>query len=73
MRNVQTRAYGFLALAMIIAGSAVVAGKCMVAAMPVFLAAELGISVSLLILLPLSFLRRHGQPKLDGKTHVALL
>ena len=72
MRNVQTRAYGFLALAMIIAGSAVVAGKCMVAAMPVFLAAELGISVSLLILLPLSFLRRHGQPKLDGKTHVAL-
>ena len=37
---------------MSIAGSAVVAGKCMVASMPVFLAAELGIFVSLLILLP---------------------
>ena len=49
------------------------AGKCMVASMPVFLAAELGIFVSLLILLPLAFRQRRGPWKTDGKTHLALL
>lgn len=58
---------------MSIAGSAVVVGKCMVASMPIFLAAELGIFVSLLILLPLAFRQRHGPWKTDGKTHLALL
>ena len=45
----------------------------MVASMPVFLAAELGIFVSLLILLPLAFRQRRGPWKTDGKTHLALL
>ena len=50
-----TVAYVYLSLAMLIAGSAVVAGKIMVERMPVFLAAELGLLVSLLVLLPLTF------------------
>ena len=73
MKNKRIKAYLFLATAMSIAGSAVVAGKCMVASMPIFLAAELGIFVSLLILLPLAFRQRHGPWKTDGKTHLSLL
>lgn len=69
----QMRAYFFLAMAMSIAGSAVVAGKLMVSTMPVFLAVELGILVSLLFLLPLAAVRRHRHGLPDGKTHLVLL
>jgi len=67
------QAYIFLAMAMSIAGSAVVAGKFLVSSIPVFLATELGIFVSLLILLPLAYLRSGKQTRLDGRTHLLLL
>lgn len=67
------QSYVFLALAMTIAGSAVVAGKLMITAIPVFLAAEMGLSVSLLILLPLAYLQRREQTRLDVRTHCILL
>ena len=71
--NRQVRAYIFLALAMSIAGSAVVVGKYMVSAMPVFLAAELGILTSLMFLLPPVLLGRQKRERLDRKTHLILL
>lgn len=67
------QSYVFLALAMSIAGSAVVVGKFMVSTIPIFLAAEMGISASLLILLPLAYLRRREQTRLDARTHYILL
>lgn len=57
---------------MTIAGSAVVAAKLMVSAVPVFWAAELGIGVGLFLLLPLA-LREPNRPKLDSRTHRLLL
>lgn len=69
----QTQSYVFLALAMSIAGSAVVVGKIMVSSIPVFLAAEMGLFASLLILLPLAYLRRREQARLDVRTHCILL
>ena len=66
------RAYCFLTLAMGIAGSAVVAGKVLVAGVPVFLAAELGVLVSLVFLWPPLLLGRSDRAPLDAKTHLVL-
>lgn len=71
--NKTLMAYIYLALAMAIAGSAVVAGKLMVATLPVFLAAELGLAVGLVFLLPLTFLLRRESLQLDLKTNLSLL
>lgn len=60
-----------LALAMSIAGSAVVAGKLLVGRLPVFLAAELGLGVGLLTMLP-QLLARHENAPLGGRTHATL-
>ena len=68
-----SRAYVFLALAMSIAGSAVVVGKMMVASLPIFLAAWLGILVSLFFLLPLLWRDRNLLSNLDKRTHLVLL
>lgn len=69
----QMQSYVFLALAMSIAGSAVVVGKLMVSDLPVFLAAELGIAASLLFLLPVALVQRKRQARLDRRTHCVLL
>lgn len=61
-----------LALAMSIAGSAVVAGKLLVGKLPVFLAAELGLGVGLLVMLPQLFARCETAP-LGGRTHATLV
>lgn len=71
--SAQLRAYTHLALAMCIAGSAVVAAKIMVATMPVFLAAELGILASLAVQLPLTFLYYREHIPRDSVTHLHLL
>lgn len=67
------RAYVYLSLAMVIAGTAVVAGKLLISGLPVFLAAELGLMVSLLILLPLAVFKSRGRPKLSFKDHWLLM
>ena len=72
-RTRQIRGCACLALAMSIAGSAVVAGKLIVSSLPVFLAAELGLLASLTVLLPLLFCRYPSPFRLDGKTHLILL
>ena len=70
-RRTQWLAWVCLALAMSIAGSAVVAGKLLVGSLPVFLAAELGLGAGLLIMLPLLRLRRENGG-LDRRTHATL-
>ena len=70
-RRAQWLAWVCLALAMSIAGSAVVAGKLLVGSLPVFLAAELGLGAGLLIMLPLLRLRRENGG-LDRRTHATL-
>ena len=70
-RSRQWLAWICLALAMSIAGSAVVAGKLLVGSLPVFLAAELGLGAGLLIMLPLLWLRKE-KGVLDRRTHVTL-
>ena len=71
VRSKQWLAWMYLALAMSIAGSAVVAGKLLVGSLPVFLAAELGLSAGLLIMLPMLWLRKETGG-LDRRTHVTL-
>ena len=70
-RSRQWLAWICLALAMSIAGSAVVAGKLLVSSLPVFLAAELGLGAGLLIMLPMLRLRRENG-RLDRRTHATL-
>ena len=70
-RRKQWLAWMYLALAMSIAGSAVVAGKLLVGSLPVFLAAELGLGAGLLIMLPMLWLRKEGGA-LDRRTHATL-
>ena len=70
-RSRQWLAWICLALAMSIAGSAVVAGKLLVGSLPVFLAAELGLGAGLLIMLPMLWLRRETGG-LDRRTHATL-
>ncbi|OXS28533.1 MAG: hypothetical protein BCS36_10270 [Desulfovibrio sp. MES5] len=70
--NRQMKAYCYLAMAMAIAGSAVVAGKIIVSDIPIFLGAELGIAFSLPFLL-FPALRRHKTTwPSDRKTHIIL-
>jgi drug/metabolite transporter (DMT)-like permease len=57
---------------MFIAGSAVVVSKMIVSTLPTFLATELGILIGLMILLPLTFLIKRENWKLDRKSHVVL-
>lgn len=64
-------AWMYLALAMSIAGSAVVAGKLLVVSLPVFLAAELGLGAGLLIMLPMLWLRKE-KGVLDRRTHATM-
>ena len=70
-RSRQWLAWICLALAMSIAGSAVVAGKLLVGSLPVFLAAELGLGAGLLVMLPMLWLRKEGGA-LDRRTHATL-
>lgn len=67
-----TKSYIDLALAMFISGSAVVAGKMMVADIPTFLAAELGILIGLMILVPFTFCATKSKLRLDGHTRLIL-
>lgn len=61
-------AYGNLAAAMVIVGSSVVAGKLMVAELPVFLASALRFVVALAVLLPLMWWREGRLlPRLRGR------
>ena len=71
LRRKQLLAWICLALAMSIAGSAVVAGKLLVGSMPVFLAAELGLGAGLLIMVPLLWLHKENAG-LDRRTHATL-
>ena len=60
-----------LSLAMSIAGSAVVAGKLLVGRLPVFLAAELGLGVGLLVMAaqePVVFVLAHGHEMAQEKS-----
>ncbi|SCM70248.1 conserved membrane hypothetical protein [uncultured Desulfovibrio sp.] len=68
----QMEAYCYLAMAMIIAGSAVVAGKIIVSDIPIFLGAELGIAFSLPFLLFPALRRRKAPWPSDRKTHMIL-
>ncbi len=70
-RRKQWLAWIYLALAMSIAGSAVVAGKLLVGSLPVFLAAEMGLGAGLLIMLPMLWLRKETGG-LDRRTHATL-
>ncbi|MFV0423590.1 DMT family transporter [Oleidesulfovibrio sp.] len=71
--SVRFSAYVYLAAGMSIAGSAVVAGKLMVASIPVFLAVEMGLLVSLFVLLPVVWCNKNYRTALDGKAHLQLL
>jgi drug/metabolite transporter (DMT)-like permease len=66
------KAYINLALAMFISGSAVVVNKMMVTALPVFLAAELGILAGLVILIPFTFGVLKCEWKYDVRTYLVL-
>lgn len=61
-----------LTLAMIIVGSSVVAGKLMVAELPVFLASALRFLLALLILLPILYIREGGLPRLSRRSWLTL-
>lgn len=65
--------YLYLAGAMFIAGSAVVASKILAGSMPSFLATELGILVGLLFLIPLLFVVKKETFQTDLKTNAILL
>ncbi|HWT74872.1 MAG TPA: DMT family transporter [Mobilitalea sp.] len=65
-------AYGNLALAMFISGSAVVVSKMMVSALPTFLATELGLMTGLIILIPLTFIKQKETLVFDPKTNLIL-
>lgn len=61
-----------LTLAMILVGSSVVAGKIMVAELPVYLASALRFGLALIILLPLVKLREGGLPRLSRRSWIML-
>lgn len=70
--KIKLRAYLDIALAMFISGSAVVVSKMMVAKIPPFLATECGIIIGLFILLPLTFVIKREDWKLNYRTHLVL-
>ncbi|THB64137.1 MAG: DMT family transporter [Desulfovibrio sp.] len=61
-----------LTLAMIIVGSSVVAGKIMVADIPVFLASALRFILALILLIPLVHFREEGLPRLSRRSWIML-
>lgn len=65
-------AYINLTLAMIIVGSSVVAGKIMVAELPVHLASALRFALALCVLLPVLWLREGGLPSLSRRSWLLL-
>jgi drug/metabolite transporter (DMT)-like permease len=65
-------AYINLTLAMVIVGSSVVAGKIMVAELPVHLASALRFALALCILLPVLRLREGGLPRLSRRSWLLL-
>ncbi|BCS89330.1 DMT family transporter [Pseudodesulfovibrio sediminis] len=62
------KAYLNLALAMVLVGSSVVAGKIMVDELPIFLASALRFVLALVILVPIIYLREGGLPRLSGRS-----
>jgi drug/metabolite transporter (DMT)-like permease len=70
--SVLSAAYLNLALAMVIVGSSVVAGKIMVAELPVYLASALRFALALVILLPLLRIREGGLPRLSRRSWLML-
>jgi drug/metabolite transporter (DMT)-like permease len=70
--SAQIAAYINLTLAMIIVGSSVVAGKIMVAELPVHLASALRFALALCILLPVLRLREGGLPRLSRRSWLLL-
>lgn len=69
---VKLSTYVNLILALFISGSAVVVNKMMVSKLPVFLAAELGIVIGLVILIPFCLLVTGERPKYDIRTHMIM-
>jgi len=67
--NKQLKAYIYLALAMGIAGSAVVANKMMVGTIPIFLVTELGIVIGLIILIFITFIIKKEHYVLDRRSY----
>ncbi|EKQ51262.1 MULTISPECIES: DMT family transporter [unclassified Clostridium] len=65
-------AYLELTLAMIIAGSSVVASKLLVKTLPVFLASELSLMIALIILVPLTYKIKKEIPKINKRTMLIL-
>ena len=61
-------AYINLSLAMVLVGSSVVAGKIMVAELPVFLASALRFILALAILIPVLFMREGGLPRISKRS-----
>lgn len=61
-----------LCLAMVLVGSSVVAGKIMVAELPVFLASALRFLLALAILVPLLLLREGGLPRISRRSWLTL-
>lgn len=61
-----------LSLAMVIVGSSVVAGKIMVAELPVFLASSLRFILALLILMPIVWIQEGGLPRLSRRSWLML-
>lgn len=70
--STRTIAYCNLSLAMVIVGSSVVAGKLMVAELPVFLSSMLRFVLALIILLPLISLREGGLPAISRRSWMVL-
>lgn len=65
-------AYLNLSLAMILVGSSVVAGKIMVAELPVFLASAIRFLLAIVILVPILWLREGDLPRLSRRSWVIL-
>lgn len=64
--------YIYLTLAMVLVGSSVVAGKIMVAELPLYLASALRFLLALLILLPLLYAREGGLPTISRRSWLIL-
>ncbi len=71
-RDNPLHAYVNLALAMVIVGSSVVAGKIMVDGLPLFLASSLRFLLALVLLVPLLYFREGGFPRLSRASRAKL-
>ncbi|MBI9081775.1 MAG: DMT family transporter [Pseudodesulfovibrio sp.] len=70
--SVKTTAYINLTLAMVLVGSSVVAGKVMVAELPIFLASAMRFVLALTILIPLLYTREGGFPHISRRSWLML-